>query len=308
MANVSGVGTTFNLPNFVGELFQVTPRETPFLSMIGGLTGGVQTTSKQFTWQDIDNADPAQPEILEGADPVYESRSRSEYQNTTQIFQYGVDLTYTKQAAVGNLDGESIIGTQPVQNEAALQLNLKIARAARDVDYSFLHGVYQYPTNNLTARKTRGVVTATTTNNVAAVSADLSKDMVDETMRNLVDGGAPLLNLVAFTGSWNKQRFSSIYGIAPESRNVGGVNIEQVVTDFDTVGLVYERQLTASTVAFIDLAFVKPRFLRIPGKGHFFVEEKPAAGAYQRWMLYGEIGVEYGPEHWHAKITGTSTS
>lgn len=308
MAAVAGRGTTFNLPNYVGELFKVTPEGTPLLSMIGGLTGGVQTTSKQFTWEDIDNASATQPEILEGADPTYESRSRSEYMNTTQIFQYGVDLTYTKQAAVGNLDGESIIGTQPVQNEAALQLSLKIARAARDVDYTFLHGAYAYPADNLTARKTRGVVTATVTNEVAAAAADLSKDMIDTTMRKLVDGGAPLMNLVAFTGSWNKQRFSNIYGIAPESRNVGGLNITQVVTDFDTVGLVYERQLTASTVAFVDLAFLKPRFLRIPGKGHFFVEEKPADGAYQRWMLYGEIGLEYGPEHWHAKITGTSTS
>jgi hypothetical protein len=33
-------GTTFNLPNFVGELFELTPADTPFLSAIGGLTGG----------------------------------------------------------------------------------------------------------------------------------------------------------------------------------------------------------------------------------------------------------------------------
>lgn len=308
MAAVANQGTTFNLPNYVGELFKVTPTETPLLSMVGGLTGGVQTTSKQFTWQDIDNADAAQPEILEGADPVYGERDRTEYSNITQIFQYGVDLTYTKQAAVGNLDGESIIGTQPVQDEASLQLSLKIARAARDVDYTFLHGVYAAPADNVTARKTRGAVTATTTNEVDAAAADLSKDMIDQLVRELVDGGAPLMNPVTFTGSWNKQRFSNIYGIAPESRNVGGININQVVTDFVQLGLVYERQLLASTVAVLDLAFVKPRFLRIPGKGHFFVEEKPSAGAYQRWMLYGEIGLEYGPEHWHGKITGTSTA
>ena len=31
MAIVNGQGTTFNLPNFVGELFAITPTETPFL-------------------------------------------------------------------------------------------------------------------------------------------------------------------------------------------------------------------------------------------------------------------------------------
>ena len=37
MAAVAGQGTTFNLPNYHGELFTVTPTETPFLSAIGGL-------------------------------------------------------------------------------------------------------------------------------------------------------------------------------------------------------------------------------------------------------------------------------
>ena len=37
---VSGTGTTFNLPNFVGELFTLIPAQVPFLSMMGGLTGG----------------------------------------------------------------------------------------------------------------------------------------------------------------------------------------------------------------------------------------------------------------------------
>ena len=39
MAGVSGIGTTFNLPNYHGELFSVTPSDTPLLSAIGGLTG-----------------------------------------------------------------------------------------------------------------------------------------------------------------------------------------------------------------------------------------------------------------------------
>ena len=39
MAAVAGQGTTFNLPNYHGELFTVTPTETPFLSAIGGLAG-----------------------------------------------------------------------------------------------------------------------------------------------------------------------------------------------------------------------------------------------------------------------------
>ena len=38
MGAVSGLGDSYDLPNFVGELFNITPNDTPFLSAIGGMT------------------------------------------------------------------------------------------------------------------------------------------------------------------------------------------------------------------------------------------------------------------------------
>ena len=35
MAGITGLGTTFNLPNYHGELFAVSPTDTPLLSEIG---------------------------------------------------------------------------------------------------------------------------------------------------------------------------------------------------------------------------------------------------------------------------------
>ena len=43
--------TTFELPNFVGELFSLIPAQTPLLSMDGGFTGGKSVMVKEFTWQ-----------------------------------------------------------------------------------------------------------------------------------------------------------------------------------------------------------------------------------------------------------------
>ena len=40
--NITGTGNTFNLPNFAGDLFTASPTQTPFLSMIGGLSGGIK--------------------------------------------------------------------------------------------------------------------------------------------------------------------------------------------------------------------------------------------------------------------------
>ena len=311
MGAQAGQGRTYDLPNFVGELFRLTPSETPFLSMIGGLNGGRSVSSTQFTWQTVDNTAAAQPSIQEGADPTYESRTRSEVVNVTQIFQYGLELSYTKMAATGQLGGEAILGlSQPVQDEAAFQLQLKVERAARDVEVSFLEGVYQDNTAYGSPRQTRGVVTAITSNSVDASSADFERSDLQTLVRTMVDtNNAPLRRPVLMVGAFNTQRISDIYGFAPDSRTMGGVAINTIMADLvGNLPVVYNRNLTASTMALVDVSVCRPVMLAIPKKGHFFVEPIAASGASDKWQLYGEIGLEYGPEAWHGEIINTTTS
>ena len=312
MGAVSGLGDSYDLPNYVGELFNVTPNDTPFLSAIGGMTGGKSVTSKQFTWQTVDNAAAAQTAVVEGADPVYAERTRSEVTNVTQIMQYGVNVSYTKQAATGNLSGESIIGNQPVQDELAFQLDMAMKRAARDIEFSFLQGTYVADTDISTARKTRGILEAISTNEVAAAAAALDQAKVEDALKQMADSGAPFEMPVIMANSFQKQKLSSIYSsalaLAPRDRNIGGVNITTIETDFGQVGIVFDRHLPTDDVVIVDLAFCKPVFLDIPGKGHFFVEPLAQSGAAYKFQVYGEIGLEYGPEQFHAKITNLSTS
>ncbi len=312
MGAVSGLGDSYDLPNYVGELFNVTPNDTPFLSAIGGMTGGKSVTSKQFTWQTVDNAAAAQTVALEGADPTYAERTRSEVTNVTQIMQYGVNVSYTKQAATGNLSGESIIGNQPVQDELAFQLDMSMKRAARDIEFSFLQGTYVADTDMATERKTRGLLEAISTNEVAAAAAALDQAKVEDALKQMADSGAPFEMPVIMANSFQKQKLSSIYSsalaLAPRDRNIGGVNITTIETDFGQVGIVFDRHLPADDVVIVDLAFCKPVFLDIPGKGHFFVEPLAQSGAAYKFQVYGEIGLEYGPEQFHAKITNLATS
>ena len=312
MGAVSGLGDSYDLPNYVGELFNVTPNDTPFLSAIGGMTGGKSVTSKQFTWQTVDNAAAAQTVALEGADPTYAERTRSEVTNVTQIMQYGVNVSYTKQAATGNLSGESIIGNQPVQDELAFQLDMAMKRAARDIEFSFLQGTYVADTDMATERKTRGLLEAISTNEVAAAAAALDQAKVEDALKQMADSGAPFEMPVIMANSFQKQKLSSIYSsalaLAPRDRNIGGVNITTIETDFGQVGIVFDRHLPADDVVIVDLAFCKPVFLDIPGKGHFFVEPLAQSGSAYKFQVYGEIGLEYGPEQFHTKITNLSTS
>jgi hypothetical protein len=310
MADVAGTATTFNLPNYRGELYHLTPFDTPLTAMIGGLTGGKSNASKEDVWETDDNAAAAQTAVVEGADPEYLERDRAEVSNVKQIYQYGFSATYTKQGAYGNFASDSLDldVSNPVTDEISHQRTLKMRRMARDVEYTFLNGVYAKPATNATARKTRGAKNFITTNTVAAGTADLSKAHIDELLRGMADDGAPFDMPVLFANSFNRQQISNIYGYAPESRSVGGLSINQIETDFAVFGVVYDRFMPADEVFLLDVAHITPTHMSIPGKGDVFVEPLAQTGAAWNFQLYAEIGLEYGPELWHGSITGLTTA
>ena len=96
MAGITGLGTTYNLPNYTGILHLLSRAETPFFSAIGGLAAGGQTTETSFEWETYDMRDAAQPAgIVEGADaPTSQSRVRASVSNVVQIHQEAVSVSY----------------------------------------------------------------------------------------------------------------------------------------------------------------------------------------------------------------------
>lgn len=165
MSGITALGTTYNLPNYGGVLFALTPADTPFFSAIGGLTGGGQTTDTEFEWQTYDLRAAAQPAVLEGANaPSAQERVRAQVKNVTQIHQEAVEVTYTKQAAFGRKSGLANMEPNPVTAELNWQVEQMLRQMSRDIDYSYINGTYQLPTDNSTARKTRGLLAAIATN------------------------------------------------------------------------------------------------------------------------------------------------
>jgi hypothetical protein len=195
MAGITALGTTYTLPNYTGALIGLTPADTAFLSAIGGLSGGGQATSVEFEWQVYDLRAAAQPAVLEGQDaPTEQERVRAQVKNVCQIHQEAVGVTYTKQAAVGQHAGLANEAINPVRQELDWQTMQMLKQIARDVNYSLLNGAYQLPTDNTTARKTRGLMTAITTNaldgsavvpNGAGASATAATDLIAATGHGL---------------------------------------------------------------------------------------------------------------------------
>ena len=162
-SNVTGMGTTFNLPNYAGQLYTASPTKTPFLSMIGGLTGGMQTENDEFpTGVLYEFPEAAQPEISETASttaPTGGELVKSQQTNVTQIFHESIEITYARLANRGKLSGLNTAGAQPEQpNEEDFQIARKLEKIARDVEFTFLNGKYQKASSAGQANKTRGMI------------------------------------------------------------------------------------------------------------------------------------------------------
>lgn len=195
MPGITGLGTTFNLPNYVGELFQLTPDTTPLLSAIGGLTGGKKADAVKFEWQTDDLRDAGQRTRVEGADaPEIDARSRSNVQNVVEIHQETAGVSYTKESTSGQTVSAGVSSApQPIANELDYQVAKKIKEIARDVEYSFINGKYQAPSNNATPRKTRGLIEAIQTN-VITVAAQNTGTGLSAATDTITEATTPVSN------------------------------------------------------------------------------------------------------------------
>jgi hypothetical protein len=320
MANTNNPATTWNCPNYTGELFLIGANQTPFLNMIGGLQGGMIRTVGDFQFplaQPWALEAAAQPSVTETASltaPDPWTYVRGQDVNTVQIFHRAVTVSYAKQSVTGQITADPTTGLvdatqqQPVQNERDFQIAAHMRQIAVNADYTFLNGAYQQATDAGTAAKTRGIITACTTNSVNAGGAALSRLLVNSLIKSMADNGAQFMNTVIFCNAFQKQQISEIYGYAPQDRNVGGLNINQIETDFAMIGVVWAPNVPAATLLIADLAVCSPVFLPVPEKGVLFYEELSKTGAAEKGQIYGQIGIDYGPEEYHGKITNLSTS
>jgi len=316
MANqVTGLGTSWNLPNYAGELFSADATQTPLLSMTGGLSGGRQTDNFEFptaVLYDYPTAD--QPEISERASavaPEAHMAVREQEANVVQIHQEVIDLSYVALSNLHRMSGLNTAGQKPAyEDERLFQLQHKLIKVARDVEHSFINGSYQKAGSASEANKTRGLLELTRANtHIDAGGAPLTADLLRTLYRDMADAGAYFNNMVMFLSAYQKQQLTEVYASqmgarVTECRSVGGVNITQVETDFFNMGIVWNRFVPADTVLIADVAHIAPVFQVVPGKGVLFTEELAKIGASEKIQLFGQIGLAHGAGFLHGSITG----
>lgn len=320
MPGITGMGTTYNLPNYVGELFAASREDTPLLSAIGGLTGGESVGATFFEWQgyDLRDADDGRQRV-EGANaPESELRSRYNASNVLEIHQETVEISYTKQGATRQRDtgGEpqvTIGSTVIPASELAWQIDQQLKQIARDVEKTFITGTYQKPTTNAQPRKTRGLLEAIKTN-VSEHAGELTEDAVSDLFQKVWTNGGlreSETRTIVVGGPLKRQltkAFIRDRGYAEETRNIGGLSLDTIVTDFGRANIMLNPYMPNDKLVVASLEDLRPCFLEIPGKGHFFVEPLAKTGASDKVQIYGEIGLNYGNERKHGVLTVTADS
>ena len=142
----------------------------------------------------------------------------------------------------------------------------------------------------------------------------VTPDRVGELLQSVFDNGGITEQGTAtiFCPSGQKRALSKAYAVAYSStagllagtRNVGGVDMNTLITDFGTLNIAVDRQLPADAIAVVSLEQVDPVFLSIPGKGVLFEEALAKTGSADKSQIYGEIGLKYGNQAAHGVIRG----
>ena len=313
MAQITGTGTIWNLPNYFGELFKADETETPFLSMIGGLNGGMETQNFEFATGSLyDFPAAAQPAITETASltaPSGTEAVRTQIKNVTQIFHQAVDISYVKLSNGARLSGLNTGGTSnTIESEKNYQIMYNLTIIARNVEHSFLRGLYVVSTSAAVASKSRGMLVLcddASSTEIAGGSGDLTKAMMDSLFLGMRVAGAKFVNPVLWGSPEMMAKVTSLYEVLPDSRTIGGAAIVTIVTNFGNIACYTKghRLMPDTDLLCADMAFIRPVSQPVPEKGNMFYEELAKTGAAEKGQIFGQIGLDHGPAFMHGKIS-----
>lgn len=315
MADV--IATSFGVLNYSGMLFNKGNVRTPLSSIIGSkakTTNHVEfVTGQEYTA----GGDGSQPEISETASltaPDASVVTREQKTNVTQIFMETVGISYAKQSNMGTLSGINIENQQanPV-NELDFQVAAKIQKVNRDIEYTFINGVFNKATSDATANKTRGLVSAITTNVTAMGNKPLGLWDIADMVKKVYSANAPTDGLCLWCDAItlfqiNADAVQNGLTVVPAAREINGIALSSVVTPIGVVYLYLGECLPAGTALLLNLDVIAPVYQPVPGKGNFFLEPLAKVGAGEKYQLFGQIGLDHGPEWYHGKFTGISKS
>ena len=309
--------TSFGVLNYSGMLFNKGNTKTPLSSVIGGrakITDHVEfVVGQEYTG----GGNGSQPNISENDSltaPEASVVTRSQMTNVTQIFMEAVGISYAKKSNMGTLSGVNISNqsANPI-SELDFQVAAKMQKVNRDIEYTFVNGVYNKATSDSEVNKTRGLISAITTNVIDMGGKSLKMWDCADMLRMIYASNAPTEGLVLWCDpvtlyQINADAEQNDLTIVPAAREINGIKLDKLITPLGEIYLRLGECLPAGNALVLDLEVIAPVFQPVPEKGNFFLEPLARVGAGEKYQLFGQIGLDHGPEWYHGKFTNIDTN
>ncbi len=273
LRNVSEAGKT--------EVLQVTSISTDVLTVVrgyGSTTGEAHTTGSTFRII----ANPAQ----EGQDaPADESKVRTKISNYTQIFQKGINVSYTMRSVL----------QAGVADEYTFQVARRLMEIMRELDSSLVLGISSASQGSDTVYRSMGGLlefASQVGGNVTTTAEALTLSVVNAMCKDIWDdGGQPNFILV---GGKQKRAISTFDQSARRSvydTTAVGYVVDKITTDLGFVlDVIVDPWMPDDTAIVGDLGKVRV----MPLRGSSIRSEDVAkTGASWKGMVYGEYTAEF---------------
>lgn len=225
-----------------------------------------------------------------------------------------VAISYAKKSNMGTLAGANLDGqsTNP-QNELDFQVANKMRKLSRSLEKTFIMGTYNKATKDSEVNKTRGMNQAIVTNVIDAKGKTLDIWLINDLLIKIRDNKGDISNLVlwADTTSINQINGSAVEAgveMGKAYSNEFGIQVRDILLPVGKVSLALGEFIPAGTVFAFNFDAIRPIEQPVPGKGNFFLEPLAKKGAGEQYQLFGQVGLDYGNELLHGKITGLSTT
>jgi hypothetical protein len=324
--------TTQNAEGLLGTLRLFGERPNLLLKMIGGYqaspmgegqivgNGWAPTVQSKFPLTvDYDLPTPTQPAILEGANaPTANTYTPDQDENVVQLFHEKVSVTMLAASERGRMSADGVLSqgsTDPFEYSAVPQRQLELAlkKVARDYNYSAWNGAYAAPANpTASALQMRGIIPAISTAVLDAAGATLSSTLIERLYeRMIVDSGVqPEVGLLVGVHPTQLRALNAAYATdfrQGEDRMIGGLMTRTYFTPFGVLNVpaqgAYDVDIPTDTLVLVNPTPVRGRYLPVEGET-ILVEPLARTGSSMDWQVYGQLGIDYGAEWMHGKITG----
>lgn len=311
--------TRSSVVNYSGLLYDKGSNKRPLLSSIMGrrrVSASKDFVTGQYYTTPAATTQPAISEIDSLTAPDATFVTRTQMKNCTQIFHESVYVSYAKMSDTSSLGGVNVAGqTATPIDERAFQIGVKMDYIGNQIEYSFVNGKYQEAVNDTTAGKTRGIIEAITTNVIAKVGTPELKywDIVELMSKISQESNADTTDLTIMVNNVNFLQLTknaTENGLTPEQAdpNANGVIITKIITPYGTLNIMINNYVPKGTALILNLGVMGAVENVVPGKGNFFYEELAKTGAGEKGQIFGQMGLDHGPEWFHGKITGLATT